>query len=456
MQLYKRKRALLLLAMMIIMAFLDMAGVASILPFIAVLTNPSLLETNYILQTLFEFSSLFGVKTNQEFLFTLGALVFLLLLVSLFFKGLTTWFQEQFVRMIEYSLGKQLFKGFLNQSYIWFLNRHSADLSKIIFSQVAEVNNKAIKPTLQLISQILVTTALVCLLFLVNPKITFVIFITFFFAYLIIFKSLRRLLKRIGNERHISNKKRYKSAIEAFGAIKELKASRLENIFIKRFSEPAKIFAKHTSAASIISQVPRYIIEIIAFGGILLITLYSVLQNNNIETTLPLISLYAFAGYRLMPGIQTIYASLTQLRFVGPSIDSLYNEIKNLKQPLAYQENNKLVFKNFISLRNICFNYQDTPRTILKNINLDIKVNTTVGIVGATGSGKTTLADIILGLLQPQNGELKIDNNIITSSNVRVWQRQIGYVPQNIFLADDTIAANIGFGIEKKILMKPI
>jgi len=407
-------------------------------------------ETNNILKTLFEFSGIFGIKTSQDFLFILGVTVFLLLFISLLFKAFTTWFQLRFITMIQHDLGKQLIKGFLNQPYIWFLNRHSADLAKIIFSQINEVNSKAIKPMFQIISQTLVTITLVTLLIIVNPKISLIIFLTFFFTYLILFKVIKRRLKRIGNEQLISDRMRFESVTEAFGAIKELKLSRLENVFIKRFSDPAKIFAKHTVNALLLGQLPRYLIEIIAFGGILLITLYFVSQNNNFATSIPLISLYAFAGYRLMPSIQIIYFSVTQLKFAGPSVDVLYHEIKNLKQPLIYQENNEVVFKNIISLKNIHFHYPYASKKILKNINLEVKINTTVGIVGATGSGKTTLVDIILGLLPSQNGVLKIDNNIITNNNVRAWQRQVGYVPQSIFLTDDTIAANIGFGIEKK------
>ena len=143
-------------------------------------------------------------------------------------------------------------------------------------------------------------------------------------------------------------------------------------------------------------------LEIIAFGGILLVMLYFMVRNNNFETALPLISLYAFAGYRLMPALQKIYISMTQLRFVGPALNNLYDELKSLKQPLSNKEQKNIKLNNSISLKNVCFNYPNMSRTTLKNINLNINVNSTVGIVGATGSGKTTLVDIILGLLESQ------------------------------------------------------
>tara|TARA_B100000035_G_C21035576_1_gene570731 strand:+ start:271 stop:2088 length:1818 start_codon:yes stop_codon:yes gene_type:complete len=447
---HQRKRALLLLLMILIMALLDMIGVASIMPFMAVLTNPSVVETNPILKMMFQASNIFGVETNQQFLIALGVLVFVMLVTSLTFKALTTWVQLRFIVMLEYNIGKRLIEGFLNQPYSWFLNRHSADLGKVILSQVKEVNGNAIGPMFHLISQSMVTIALVTLLFLADPKLSLIISITLGSAYLVIFKYIKGILERIGKERHISDKMRFESVTEAFGAAKEVKVGGLEKIFIKRFSNPAKIFARHTSTAQIISQIPRYLLEIIAFGGILLVMLYFMVRNNNFETALPLISLYAFAGYRLMPALQKIYISMTQLRFVGPALNNLYDELKSLKQPLSNKEQKNIKLNNSISLKNVCFNYPNMSRTTLKNINLNINVNSTVGIVGATGSGKTTLVDIILGLLESQQGTLEVDSKIIRTENVRAWQRCIGYVPQNIFLADDTIAANIAFGVESK------
>ena len=352
--------------------------------------------------------------------------------------------------MIEYNICKRLIERFLNQPYSWFLNRHSADLSKVILSQVREVNGQAVAPMFHLISQSMVTITLVTLLFFADPKLSLIISIVLGSAYLIIYKYIKGILERIGKERLMSDKMRFESVTEAFGAAKEIKVGGLEEIFIKRFSDPARIFARHTSTAQIISHIPRYFLEIIAFGGILLVILYFMTRNNNFETALPLISLYAFAGYRLMPALQKIYISMTQLRFVGPSLDNLYDELKSLKQPVSNQKQENIRLNKSISLKNVFFNYPNMSRTALKNINLSIDVNSTVGLVGATGSGKTTLVDIILGLLESQKGSIEVDSKIITHKNIRAWQRSIGYVPQNIFLADDTIAANIAFGTNSK------
>ena len=170
----------------------------------------------------------------------------------------------------------------------------------------------------------------------------------------------------------------------------------------------------------------------------------------NFNNSLPIISLYVFAGYRLMPAVQQIYSSLTQLTFVSPSVDKLYYDLKNLKSYNKNQEENILTFNNEINLNHIYYNYPNTSRTTLRDISLTIPAKSTVGFIGSTGCGKTTTVDIILGLLCPQKGTLKVDGKVITEQNSRAWQRLIGYVPQHIYLSDDSVMANIAFGIEPK------
>ena len=171
-------------------------------------------------------------------------------------------------------------------------------------------------------------------------------------------------------------------------------------------------------------------------------------QTGSFNHALPIISLYVFAGYRLIPALQSIYAAFTKLTFTGPSLNKLYQDIEKLKLSKESLQEDVLSLDKTIMLRNVNYNYPNTSRTALKDINLSIPAKSTVGLVGATGSGKTTIVDIILGLLEPQRGTLEIDGKVITKKNSRSWQRSIGYVPQNIYLADDSIASNIAFGIK--------
>ena len=442
-----RKRASLLLIMVFVMALLDMLGVVSIMPFMAVLTNPEVVETNTILKTAFKTASIFGVETNRQFLFFLGVVVMVMLVVSLTFKALTMYLQVRFTSMCQYRIAKRLVEGYLYQPYSWILNRHSADLGKTILSEVGVVVAKGLKPMMNLITQGAVALTLMVMLTIINTKLALIIGFTFGAAYLIIYKLIRGFLTRIGQERLRANQLRFTSVIEAFGAFKELKISGLEKFFAKRFSEQAKIFANHQASAQIISQLPRYFLEAIAFGGILLVVLYYIKQSGTFTDVLPLIALYAFAGYRLMPALQLIYSNFTYLRSVGPSLDAMYDDLNSLDSFSSQHDQGILPLNKAITLNHISYHYPNSSKTALKDISLNIPAYTTVGLVGATGSGKTTTVDIILGLLEAQQGTLEVDGKVIDKHNLRAWQNSIGYVPQHIYLADNTVAANIAFGI---------
>ncbi len=446
----ERKDAVFLTFMIVIMALLDMIGVASILPFMTVLTNPDIIETNTLLNQMYQISLKFGVENNTDFLFILGVIVFLLLVTSLFFKGFTTYLQLRFAQLREYSIGKRFIEGYLNQPYSWFLNRNSSDIGKTILSEVSIVVGKGMKPLMDLISGSLVAIALIILLVITDPQLALMVGFLLSATYGLIFKISSSYLKRIGKERLKSNNLRFLAVSEAFGAAKQLKISGLEKVFAKRFSDPAKKYAIYKASAAVIAHLPRFALEGLAFGSIMLIILYLMTKNVAVITALPIISLYVFAGYRLIPALQQIYASLSKFAFVAPSLDSLCKDIKNL-QPSYIDANDEILNLNkTIKLKNINFFYPNGSRKILKEINMNISAKTTVGLIGATGSGKTTIIDIILGLLEAQSGTLEVDHTVITKQNLRSWQRTIGYVPQHIYLSDTCITSNIAYGIDHK------
>ena len=446
----ERKRAGLLLVMIIIMSLLDMLGVVSILPFMAVLTNPNLIESNLILSKIFYYSTLFGIEDSREFLFFLGVIVFILLIISLAFKAITIYAQVRFILMREYSIGKRLIEGYLHQPYSWFLDRHSADLGKTILSEVSAIIGNGLKPLIEMISHSLVTFMLIVLLIIIDPILTLLVTISFSLVYGLIFFFISNYLKQIGKKRLDNNQLRFTTVNEAFGAVKEIKVSGKEESYINIFSNAAKIFARTQASLSLVIQLPRFFLEAIAFGGIMLIILYLMRLTGSFNNALPVISVYVFAGYRMIPALQNIYQSFTKLAFVAPSLDKLHNDLQSLELKSINQNQEDFTINNSINLNEIYYNYPNSSQTAISNMNLIIPAKSTVGLIGLTGSGKTTTVDIILGLLEPQKGTLKIDGKIITKKNVRSWQQSIGYVPQTIFLIDDTIASNIAFGVDPK------
>ena len=215
---HERKLAGLLLVMIMIMALLDTIGIASILPFMAVLTNPNLIETNDILNKMYQASNMFGVTNNQEFLIVLGILVFVLLVVSLSFKALTTYAQVRFVQMREYTIGKRLVEGYLHQPYSWFLSHHSADLGKNILSEVQQLINDGLFSFIELIARGMVAITIIILLIVADPKLALVIGLSLAGSYFLIFYFVSNYLIKIGKVRMKNNQFRFTAVSEAFGA----------------------------------------------------------------------------------------------------------------------------------------------------------------------------------------------------------------------------------------------
>jgi len=429
------------------MALLDAIGIASVLPFITVLTNPELIQTNLILNKIYQVTWIFGVENSQQFILFFGIFIFIFLAVSLAFKIIVIYAQIKFVYLQEHTIGKKLIEGYLHQPYNWFLNRNSADVGKTVLSEVQKIVEIGIYPMMELIARGAVALVIIILLFLVDAKLALITGFILGGAYWIIFHLIKKFATRTGTVRLENNRLRFKWIGEAFGAIKQVKLGGLEKYYIKRFSDYTKNYAQSVASSHIIYQLPRFILEAIAFGGVMLIILYLMIQTGTFTNALPIVSLYVFAAYRLMPALQQIYGSLTQLTFVGPSLDKVYDDLRNLKPFDLSQAHYILSFKNKITLKNVYYNYPNVSRPTLKNINLSISAKSTVGFVGSTGSGKTTIVDIILGLLEPLKGTLEIDGSVITKKNLRAWQSCVGYVPQDIYLIDDTVASNIAFGV---------
>ena len=443
-----RFRVVILIIMNLVMALIDMVGVASILPFIAILTNPEIIETNAILNKFYLTSKNLGIDNEQQFLILTGFFVFLLLIVSISFKAFVSYIQVLYIKMCEHNIAVRLIEGYLFQPYSWFLNRNSAILGKSILSEVSGVIGKGLFPMMSLITNSCTTLTLFILLIVVEPKLTFIAIITIGIFYGLVYRFNLNLMSRVGNETFKANTERFKISTEAFGAFKEMKIGGLEDTYVNQFSKPSKIIAKNSGLWTVLNEVPRFTLEAVAFGGMILIILFFMTITGDITKVLPIIALYAFAGYRLMPAMQKIYISFTSFRVVGPALDSLYNDLKNLKPKIETKYKESVEFNKNICLKNIHYNYPNASKTALKNINLKIPAKKTIGLVGATGSGKTTTVDVILGLLDAQKGTLEVDGNVININNKRAWQRSIGYVPQQIFLADNTVSANIAFGVD--------
>jgi len=447
----ERRLALLVLAMMFVNATITAFGVASIMPFLAVVGNPSVVHNNPILSWTYNFV---GAPPTHNFLFILGLLALAVIVFGSAFKALTEYATARFVHMRRHSISCKLLKKYVDQPYVFFLNRNSADLSKSVLSEVEEVILSVLKPGMELATYSLVTVLLMGLLIVVDPWVSIILVFFIGGAYAVIYLTVRGTLNRIGSDRVKANRERFTAAGETFGGIKDIKLLGREEAYLKRFAPPSWRFARHQANNQILGLIPKYGVEAAAFGAILLVTLYFLGSEVDLSNVLPVLGLYGFAAFRLMPALQRVYQSMTKLRFGLPALSAL---AKDLTSHTEDQQRSKISdfpmqLNHSLSLENITYTYPNASNPAISKINLVIPARTTIGIVGTTGAGKTTLLDILLGLLPPDNGRILVDDNVITIDNKRAWQLSLGYVPQHIYLSDETITSNIAFGIpEEKI-----
>jgi ABC-type multidrug transport system fused ATPase/permease subunit len=447
----ERKNAALLLCMILIMALLDAAGVGSVVPFMTLLGDPKALESNKILGALYQN---LGYISHRQFLYHFGLLVFCALVLSLAFKLLTSYMQLRFVHLAELSIGHRLFEIYLNQPYGWYLNQNSSTLSKNILTEVENVIGYGILALLNLMAQSAVVIAMLTLLIYIDVYLALCVGLVLGCSYGLIYLTLRGHLSTIGIERSAANNMRFLVMNEAFDAIKEVKLRGLEQNYSKRFFVPAKTYALSRASQQAVTQMPRYMLEALAFGGMLSLVLYLIKNQEGVESALPIIALYAFAGYRLMPALQQMYASFTQLRFAESALNSIHDGFNNLALTPNNNVGKNINFRKSIDLKNIYYEYPGSGFVAFKNINLSIFFGQTIGIVGPSGSGKTTLVDLISGLVEAQHGSISVDGQTIDAGNLRGWQKTIGYVTQHVHLIDDTISANIALGVEVEKISK--
>jgi ABC-type multidrug transport system fused ATPase/permease subunit len=444
----EQRRFYVLLGLIIVSGFFEMVGVASILPFLAVLADPTIIAKQRILSTIYDG---LGFQTALSFQIFLGGAVLCIVTMGLIVKVGAVYALSRFGQMRSYAISSRLLANFLHQPYVWFLHRHSADLSKSILFEVDKVVGDGMMPAIKIMAQAVSLLCLVSLLFIVNPVVAFSATVLIGGLYALIFVFVRKLLTRLGQKAATANRQRYTITQEAMGGIKDVKLLGLEDAYIKRFRIPARRLATTASLSSLIGETPKYLLEAVAFGGMIAIVLVLLVQGTgNLVDVLPTLGVFAFAGLRMFPALQQIYYSLSRMRFVGPMLDSVHRDMVSTRTKPAIAmppAEAPLRLERQLDLAGIHYAYPKAARTALRGLSLTIPANSTVGVVGGTGAGKTTAIDLILGLLRPDQGEILVDGRPITPANLRGWQDNLGYVPQQIFLIDDTVSANIAFGV---------
>ena len=433
----------------LLMPFFEIIGIGSVPAFAILIID--LDKFLSILSTYISVDYLYEISRVKISLLAAISLVLVFIIKNLYLF-LAIYLQGAIFKKLKYEVTLKLFKHYINLPYIEHKDKDPAILIRIIQSDVAG-SFKWISSSFTVIRESIVLFGIFLLLVIVDPIITSCLFLFLVIPLSLYYLSYRKITKKRGQRIQELLGRKYKTINQSLGLIKETKILNRENFFFNSFSKIAKEIEDIQFFNYLVVATPKLVLEVLALSSVALICAVLIFMGKSAEVILPIISLFAISVVRFIPGLNAITAALTTQRFAKPSFEILVKEINNIFPPknTNYTASHKkeINLKKEIIMRNISFNYKSENKIILNNINMKIGKDTSVGIIGRSGSGKSTLVDIILGLLDPNNGKILVDG-IDTKYIKHLWQKNIGYIPQDIYLLDDTIKNNIVFGIDEE------
>lgn len=443
------KQFYILQVLVVVMAFTELLGIASIAPFMALVGDISILEKSNVFAELYQMS---GLTDPMDFVFYTGLLVLLALTVSTLVSMFTIWKLSLYGASVGVEIADRLYAYYMQEDWQFHASGSSAQLTKQVSTEAMRITNGIVQPLMQMNAKVVLAVLISVSILIYNPVIAIVGLLIFAFAYFLLYKLVRNKLVSNGKKISEVSTTRFRLMNEGFGGIKDVLLLNRSHDFVKHFEKSGKIYARALGLNSGISQVPRYFMELIAFGSMIgLVLLLIKLHEGNLGAVLPILAVYALAAFKLLPALQQIYSSLANIKGSLAAFEAvkgdLESSIDNQKSITKETLPIRTELKKQITLSNIQFSYPGKPKPAVNGVTMTIPANSVVGLVGTTGSGKSTLIDLLLGLLTPQSGNLCIDDTCITPENKRAWQNTLGFVPQSIFLSEGSIAENIAFGL---------
>ncbi len=448
---YGRRKLALVVAVIFLNGLFQVIGVTSIFPFFALAAQPERIRNSHFGSWLL--AHLPPMDQNTLLIWAgIASIVLLFLSNAVTLAGEVV--RTKYGHGLGHFLRTRLMEALSARPYGYFLERNSGALLQKVVFDVMQFINGVFLPSMESLSRIVTLAFLLLTVFLVQPAIA--LGAAFFLGgfYVTVFLLLRRRSHRLGEGINQANMGTIIAAQQFLGGIKPILVHDRAAYFTGEFARHSAAQARLYPWVPIYGNGPRYLVEPIAFGGLVVAVIWLAAHGRAFSDILPNLSVMALAGYRMLPSIQLLYSQLNQINTMRYTVDEIETELAEIaKTPpisTAPQPNDKsapVSFQKAIRLENITFNYSDSNRPVLENFSLDIPKNSSVGIVGATGSGKSTLVDIILGLHRPQSGVIRVDDQVLTPRDFSSWRSMIGYVPQDIYLLDASVTANIAFGI---------
>ena len=449
----ERRSALRVLVVILVAALSSAASIVSIVPFLTVLADAEKIQTAPFLRRIYD---TFGFTSDYSFLIAVGLGSFAVIVLTNALQILKIYMITNFSMNQSHLLSCRLLGGYLRQPFEFFLNSHTGNLNKAVLSEAGMVVSQFYRPLAELIASLLSAIAILTVVILVNPLIAGSALLLLGGVYAAMYGTARTFLRRIGQERVQLNAQRFRTAGEALGGIKDIKLLGRESTYLDQYVSSSRAMATKQAQASLISGLPQFVVQSFAFGGIILLCLLLV-DRSAYETgaplgdLLPLIGVFAFAGQRILPELAKIYNTFSKLQYGLGVVESVTSDFEQTANglPLPRSLPPGIGLSERLQLDHVSYSYPNAEGAGLHDIRLDIRRGERIGIVGSTGAGKTTLADIVLGLLTPQDGVMRVDGTPITVENLRAWQQSVGYVPQDIFLTDTSITENIALGVPR-------
>ena len=437
-----------LFVLIVISGFLELIGISLVLPFINIVINPEIILTNKYLNFIYNF--LHVTNTTNFLIF----LTFVLIATYIFknsYMLVVYYFQYKILYNAQKDVSLQLIKFYVNQPYSYHLNINTSEMVRIVTRDTIACS-EFLSNAFSMLTEFIVLLFIISFLFYINKIVTVVLVILFIFLFITIFKKLKPQLKIFAKNNQKYHAGMIKWIQQSLGAIKDIKILQKESFFVDKYYDSSVRYTSAQKHFRFLEQIPRLLIEVFVVSVILLVIAYLLYKGIDASTILIQMAVFAMAAFRLMPSMNRMQVTLNTLIFLMPSINVVCRDLKNTRVPqyLPQDENKELHVEKDICINNIAYKYPNTDKYIFKNVSFNIKRGKSIGFVGPTGAGKTTIVDVILGLLDPTEGSITVDN-VNIHKNKNSWFSKIGYVPQFIYLTDDTIRNNILFYDDRNV-----
>jgi len=442
---HQKHAAILLLCFMFTGMLLETLGVGMVVPALAIMTQDDPASQLPVLQPVITF---LGNPTRRELV--VAGMLFLVAIYTIkaFFLAFLAWKQSRFVFGLQADLSKRLFKGYLSQPYTFHLQRNSAQLIRNATTEVSLFSTVS-QSMLVLLSEMLVLTGLSTLLIVVEPFGAAIVLVVLALAGWIFYRMTRSYILKWGKVRQYHEGQRIQHLQQGLGGAKDVKLLGREKEFLDQYDLHTAKSTHVGQRQSALQQFPRLWLELLAIIGLAVLVLVLIYQGKPLDSLLPTLGLFAAAAFRLMPSVNRVLIALQGMRFAVPVINTLHDEVCDFERRSSLEKVSDCFVPRLsktLEMDSVTFRYPGVEQDAIREVSIEIGSGETVGFIGGSGAGKSTLVDLFLGLLSPVTGVVKVDG-IDIQGNLRAWQDQIGYVPQNIFLTDDTLKRNVAFGL---------